>query len=1771
MISSPPGSPEAARQVRAHSMYSAPSPDPVQKQRPQSMIGRPPPRSNSRMSQSSNHVGSRASDEDAKTSVKVVVRVRPPLGPSDPGFDLIPQRFQRSMVQVNTNTSLAVESPQGRKIFIFDRVFGEDTAQEGVWDYLQDSVNSFLQGYNVSILAYGQSGSGKSYTMGTSGPDEQFHPSMKGVIPRAAQHLFDNLNGGNNHSRHNSGLKSPTRFSVPSLNQAMRNSKSFADRGWEMSVTYVEIYNEQPRDLLLPEDAPFTERANVQIREDPRGRIFVEGLNSVRISSIEELMRVLNHGSTIRQTDATAINARSSRSHAVFTINLRQTKAQGFTSVKDKRSSIAVDQFPGHESPMTVESKLHFVDLAGSERLKNTQATGDRAREGISINAGLASLGKVISQLSSRTAGTFVSYRDSKLTRMLQDSLGGNAITYMIACVTPAEFHLSETLNTVQYAQRARNIQSKPKIQQVDDGADKQAVIERLRTEIAFLRQQIRSAESGDRRPGVMSERGERLIERENELQNQLLDVQESYSALSQRHAKLISELTKNAETYDQATSIPGESAMDRLRRSQANQEMIEQVVMEYEKTIQSLENNLSTTRSSLATTESNLLEKETKCVYVETMNQQLNARVQKMMDRESNTEQYLHDLEARLDNQSTGGAKNDEIVSELRKEISRIRESETNAEDYICTLEERLAEADQDMEIMQREIERLEHLVERQRSLGKLDNLLYELDHIQEKDGKSKVLSKGSPEEDNILEEEIEQDLKTAEETALPAQKENELEEHLEESAEQVLEESDEAGLGRLESAVAQQQLLKAERTDEALSSPAQSKFINEKFEAVSQELFDLRLEHESTVNDLDLLSAKYQEALRTLAEMQDSIDEQRQVAAPQESRTTDGPVGSPFLEQGHLQEAEDGQEVPSSRSLSSELSLAGESSTSVDTDITPVFKTSPSMEVATQEIERLQSLLAEHERNTQQVKEKYTQLQADHKDALTTVERLKTQVQRTRPGSPGTPGMLRRMTSQGNSGVDRGQRSVTSLRTLLVEEFEEKPDRMEGAEVHLSAAATELQARLDRIQALEAEVKTVKKEMELKSTIISGLTRERTSIKAGSPVDLNMVSQLRDQIIQKETELKSLHEEYARREQRLQEEIQRLSSEKANGHITPPASEDGEKIQSLNGQLSELQLKLETSQREVEASEKNAARTRHELEAALASVETLKAQQMSGEGDATFERAAAASAMQAERDHYQELINNIKQEVEEQRTLNTDQAAKIAELQQLHDSLSKDFDAQAERVTSQRAEISSLKAEIGKLEQKIKEAESAAESHKQNLKSLHESHATQIEEMKLAHAGSLAGYDDQIAEMTDQHEKLVSTYKNDLEHALKTVDQLVSKAQKALGHPTSADMLESHIQDVVEEKRHIVEANARFKDVNAELERQLDGRQSLLDLEEALADANTKIANYQETIRSLANDVGNHEETLREKNAQLKKAEAAVEAIEAEKAKKLVLIEELEQQLQNSFDQHHNRVSVIQAQGNQALIEAQHRIASLEKDLDQRRSVNEGGSDSGSRTNTMKSQHRPQSPPVEGGVPRSNSMTSNLRKSASIVSLPSPPPAIPLPPLPTLHGLSVAGANATNPSPPQSRHTSKEVALPITPVSGTAVSSNSQNVRRHSALIEEQENRLRTIEKHLHAEKQLTATLEEALVDLETQSNKLRADADVWKKKAWAMEEELSGLKKERRSERLSVQAVEEEVKKRREAEAARAQLEERMRLLTVGKDGKTKKRKGSSLNCF
>ena len=145
-------------------------------------------------------------------------------------------------------TSVAVDVPQGRKLFVFDRVFAETVDQQGVWEYLSESVNSFLQGYNVSLLAYGQSGAGKSYTMGTSGPKEQSVVDAMGVIPRAAQELFEKLDGPAKHNRNSStGLRTPSRYSMGSASSLKGN----ADKSWQLKATYVEVRSSTPGLLVV--------------------------------------------------------------------------------------------------------------------------------------------------------------------------------------------------------------------------------------------------------------------------------------------------------------------------------------------------------------------------------------------------------------------------------------------------------------------------------------------------------------------------------------------------------------------------------------------------------------------------------------------------------------------------------------------------------------------------------------------------------------------------------------------------------------------------------------------------------------------------------------------------------------------------------------------------------------------------------------------------------------------------------------------------------------------------------------------------------------------------------------------------------------------------------------------------------------------------------------------------------------------------------------------------------------------------------------------------------------------------------------------------------------------------------------------------------------------------------------------------------------------------------------------------------------------------------
>lgn len=1669
-------------------------------------------------------------------------------------------------MNTTSNTSLSIDSPQGRKLFVFDRVFGPDIMQDGIWEYVSESINAFTQGYNVSVLAYGQSGAGKSYTMGTSGPGEQQNPDIMGVIPRAAAALFETL-------------EVPKATTMAATKAANRNSMShlktprgygqtvnLGERPWSLKATYVEIYNEQLRDLLVPDATPLGERSNVAIREDVKGNIILTGLRQVEINSVEDLMNALNFGSTIRQTDATAINAKSSRSHAVFSLNLvqRKSKYQAPTGA-EKRFSVPLEAMSGQDISVTTDSKLHFVDLAGSERLKNTGAQGERAKEGISINAGLASLGKVISQLSSRQAGSHVSYRDSKLTRLLQDSLGGNAITYMIACVTPAEFHLSETLNTVQYAQRARAIQSKPRIQQVEEG-DKQAVIDRLKAEVAFLREQIRSSErrggSPRRHTPGQGDRPERSNDREIELQNQLLDTQESFTALSQRHARLISEMAKARESESNAAEhqdeLHSESADERINRSNSFAQAVEQVVLEYEKTIQSLEQSLSSTRGTLSTTEASLLEKETKVAYVDTINTQLQSRLQKLADREASTENYLHDLEAKLDGHTSGEEKNATIIMELRKEISRVRENEASCEDYISTLEERLAEADQDSELMQREIDRLEQVIERQRSLGKLDSLLYELDHVQESSQPEAQPQQEASNGNAPRRRCVAEHSRSQSHVSRHSQMEEVIPEGDEDSAvvdpriNTVPEEREED----VESGEHTTKLDTPSDPEYGPPSPAQTKFVADKLESVTQELIGLRVEHESTINDYDSLQTKYEEALRKISEMQDAVDEARHPNPARASiisaASEIAPRPESFLSEGaRTTDSKDGPPSSFSRSLSSELSSAMESPATTGTssddtvseDGTATEKPAASSEDLPQtnhdelnaELDRLKILAVEREVAEKELAERYAQLESKHSETLDMVEELKTEVSKARAVEATSPRtstpIIRRKSSQNVMIIDRAHRSFASLRNIATENFESNPEVMQNFELNLNSAMHELHSRSERIQELEADVASAKKEMETKMTIISGLTRERSSLKS-SPMDMSMVATLRDQLESNEKQLAEMREAHNIREQELTAELEDLRksfSESSAAKSTDTQETEGfrdneAKVEGMQRELAAWEAKHKTALDSMESTKTEMLATIQQLESEIASV-NAKVVDMEHQSENDKGQVEEADRAAASREDSEKLLVFLRNEVDEYKAIINSNATKVAELEQAHVSAKAELDEMSKAREVVSAEVIQRQELISKLEEQLSAHEQAAKTHLEGMELLKTTHANEMAELK---AHEQQSYEQQvevlIAEHTEASQKLEAQLSESKDDLMKVATQVAF----ALGVDVSVEKLTERIDGLVSDQKLLSEEQKRV----AEMESHVSELSTINEtIKKDLEAAKTALAEM------VAESNGSTPSTVTDQLAFVK---TRMSDLENRSKKNSRLVEELEEQLQNNFDEAqmtNNRLSTLQSERQSQLEDANTARNRLQNELET------------VREDYAALQAKYDEVTTNGEMKRSNS-NSTIRKSASHVSLPSPPPAIPLPPLPN-------GAGPTSPTTPSSPTTS-----------GRPASKDQINI---SQITEDQEARIRTIEKHLYAERQLTQTLEEALTDLEKQSNKVKADCDAWKKRASELETEVKGLKERpaadaQQDNRWSLQAVEEERKKRQAAEAARRQLEERMN--HMNKSGKKKK---GSLNCF
>jgi kinesin motor protein len=358
------------------------------------------------------------------------------------------------------------------KNFTFDNSFWSHDVrdphyakQEEIYNALgEEFLDHNFEGYHTCIFAYGQTGSGKSYTMmGT--------PDQPGLIPRTCEDLFERIDAAHNET--------------PNISYNVR-------------VSYFEVYNEHVRDLLVPV-VPNQPPYYLKIRESPTEGPYVKDLTEVPVRSIDEILRHMKNGDDSRTVASTKMNDTSSRSHAVFTIMLKQIHHDMETDETTERSS-----------------RIRLVDLAGSERAKSTEATGQRLREGSNINKSLTTLGRVIGALADAKQNSrkrnkdVVPYRDSILTWLLKDSLGGNSKTAMIACIAPSDYE--ETLSTLRYADQAKRIRTRAIVNQDHiSAAERDAQISAMAEEIRTL--QLSVSESRRREKDTTNAQEEKLEE----------------------------------------------------------------------------------------------------------------------------------------------------------------------------------------------------------------------------------------------------------------------------------------------------------------------------------------------------------------------------------------------------------------------------------------------------------------------------------------------------------------------------------------------------------------------------------------------------------------------------------------------------------------------------------------------------------------------------------------------------------------------------------------------------------------------------------------------------------------------------------------------------------------------------------------------------------------------------------------------------------------------------------------------------------------------------------------------------------------------------------------------------------------------------------------------------------------------------------------------------------------------------------------------------------
>ncbi|XP_043280889.1 kinesin-like protein KIF3A isoform X2 [Venturia canescens] len=454
--------------------------------------------------------GDNATELGEIENVRVVVRVRPLNGKELDGHS-------KNIVRVDTlNSEITVENPnaaQGEppKVFSFDAVFDIDSTQVDIYnETARPIVDKVLQGYNGTIFAYGQTGTGKTFTMSGA----KTSPQLRGIIPNTFAQIFGHI------------------------------AKAHDNQKFLVRATYLEIYNEEVRDLLGKD-----QNTRLEVKERPDIGVFVKDLSGYVVNNADDLDRIMTLGNKNRVVGATAMNVSSSRSHAIFTITVESSQL-------------------GEDGEQHVKmGKLHLVDLAGSERQSKTKASGVRLREATKINLSLSTLGNVISALVDGQS-SHVPYRNSKLTRLLQDSLGGNSKTLMCANVSPADINYDETISTLRYANRAKNIKNRARVNE----DPKDALLRQFQDEIEQLRKQLEEngteISGSDVESEESEENGETKRDRKSRhRRSQMLTMEE----LDDRDIETTEKIDK-AEHEDKS---PDDTDVIELKRTQSEKEAL--------------------------------------------------------------------------------------------------------------------------------------------------------------------------------------------------------------------------------------------------------------------------------------------------------------------------------------------------------------------------------------------------------------------------------------------------------------------------------------------------------------------------------------------------------------------------------------------------------------------------------------------------------------------------------------------------------------------------------------------------------------------------------------------------------------------------------------------------------------------------------------------------------------------------------------------------------------------------------------------------------------------------------------------------------------------------------------------------------------------------------------------------------------------------------------------------------------------------------------------